>query len=108
LKTGNCFFTSPKLAAKLGDSDAAGAALRRALVLAEQLHSPSLLYPIAYDLGQWYETTGREQEAVALYETAKTTIEHMATTVEDDVLCAVFRQSALMQAITERAARLGI
>jgi predicted ATPase len=97
-----------KVAAKLGDSNTAGTVLRRAFALAEQLHSPALLYPIAYDLGQWYETTGREQEAVALYGTAKATVEHMAAAIEDEVLCAAFRQSALVQALTERAARLGI
>jgi DNA-binding winged helix-turn-helix (wHTH) protein/class 3 adenylate cyclase/tetratricopeptide (TPR) repeat protein len=97
-----------KVAAQLGDSDTAGTALQRAFALAEQLHSPTLLYPIAYDLGQWYETTGREQEAVVLYGTAKATVEHMAAAIEDEVLCTAFRQSALVQAITERAARLGI
>jgi tetratricopeptide (TPR) repeat protein len=40
-----------KIVAKLGDSDAAGAEFQRAFTLAEQLQSPSILYPIAYDLG---------------------------------------------------------
>jgi tetratricopeptide (TPR) repeat protein len=95
-----------KLLAWLGDRDAAGAELRRALTLAEQLHSPALLYPLTYDLGQWYETIGQEQEAAALYGQAKAAIEHMATAVEDDTLRASLQQSALVQAIYTHAAHL--
>jgi tetratricopeptide (TPR) repeat protein len=96
-----------KIVAKLGDADAAGTELQRAFSLAEQLQSPSLLYPIAYDLGRWYETTGQEREAAALYGKAKATTEQMATAVEDDALRSTFLQSALVQEIHERAARLG-
>jgi hypothetical protein len=63
--------------------------------------------PIAYDLGQWYATTGKECEAAALYGKAKSTIEQIATAVEDEVLRSAFLQSALVQEIHERAARLG-
>jgi tetratricopeptide (TPR) repeat protein len=96
-----------KIAAKLGDSVSAGTELQSAFSLAEQLQSPSLIYPIAYDLGHWYETTGKEREAAALYGKAKATIAQMATAVEDDALCSTFLQSALVQEIHERAARLG-
>jgi class 3 adenylate cyclase/tetratricopeptide (TPR) repeat protein len=96
-----------KIIAKLGDTEAAGVELRRALSLAEQLQSPSLLYPIAYDLGHWYESTGKEREAAALYSKAKATIAQMATAVEDEALRSTFLQSALVQEIHERAARLG-
>ena len=96
-----------KIIAKLGDADAAGTELQRAFSLAEQLQSPSLLYPIAYDLGQWYESTGKEREAATLYGKAKATIEQMATAVEDEALRSTFLQSALVQEIHERAARLG-
>ena len=96
-----------KIIAKLGDTDAAGTELQRALSLAEQLQSPSLLYPIAYDLGQWHESIGKEREAAALYDKAKATIEQMATAVEDEALRSTFLQSALVQEIHERAARLG-
>ena len=96
-----------KIVAKLGDSVAAGTALQQAFALAEQLQSPSLLYPIAYDLGQWYESTGKERDAATLYGKAKATIEQMATAVEDEVLRSTFLQSALVQEIYERAARLG-
>ena len=81
--------------------------LQHAFTLAEQLQSPSLLYPIAYDLGHWYETTGQEREAAALYGKAKSTIAQMATAVEDEALRSTFLQSALVQEIHERAARLG-
>jgi tetratricopeptide (TPR) repeat protein len=96
-----------KIAAKLGDSVAAGTALQQAFSLAEQLQSPSLLYPIAYDLGQWYESTGKEREAATLYGKAKATIAQMGTAVEDEVLRSTFLQSALVQEIYERAVRLG-
>ena len=96
-----------KIVAKLGDLDTAGTELQRAFSLAEQLQSPSLLYPIAYDFGQWNESTGKEREAAALYGKAKTTTEHMATAVEDKALRSTFLQSALVQDIHERAARLG-
>lgn len=49
-----------KIIAKLGDTDTAGTELQRAFTLAEQLQSPSLLYPIAYDFGHWHERTGKE------------------------------------------------
>jgi tetratricopeptide (TPR) repeat protein len=96
-----------KIIAKLGDADTAGVELQRAFSLAEQLQSPSLLYPIAYDLGQWYESTGKERDAAALYGKAKVTIEQMATAVEDEALRSTFLQSALVQEIYDRAARLG-
>ena len=94
-----------KIVAKLGDSDAAGAEFQRAVTLAEQLQSPSLFYPIAYDLGQWYEVIGQEQQATALYGTAKAAIERMASAVEDEALRSVFLQSALLQAVHESFAR---
>jgi tetratricopeptide (TPR) repeat protein len=96
-----------KIVAKLGDTATAGTALQRAFSLAEQLQSPSLLYPIAYDLGQWHESTGKEREAATLYGKAKATIEQMATAVEDEALRSTFLQSALVQEIHERTARLG-
>jgi tetratricopeptide (TPR) repeat protein len=96
-----------KIASKLGDAETAGAKLQRAFALAEQLQSPSLFYPIAYDLGHWYESSGKERQAAALYGQAKTTIERMATAVEDDMLRATFLHSALVQTITAGVARLG-
>jgi tetratricopeptide (TPR) repeat protein len=96
-----------KILAKLGHGEAARVELQRAFAFAEQLHSPSLLYPIADDLGQWYEGMGKEPEAAALYNRAKATIEHIATAVEDQALRSIFLQSAVVQAIYERAAHLG-
>ena len=95
-----------KIVAKLGDSDAAGAELQRAHTLAEQLHSPALFYRIAYDLGQWYETAGQEQEAAVLYGKAKAAAEHMATAIEDEALRAIFLKSAPVQAIYDCAVRV--
>ncbi|MGH8067245.1 MAG: adenylate/guanylate cyclase domain-containing protein [Candidatus Entotheonellia bacterium] len=97
-----------KIAVKLGNTEAAGAELQQAFGLGERLQSPSLFYPIAYDLGQWHETRGQEREAAALYSKAKAAIEQMATAVEDQALRAIFLQSARVQAIYERAARTGI
>jgi class 3 adenylate cyclase/tetratricopeptide (TPR) repeat protein len=96
-----------KIVSRLGDTDTAGVELQRAFALAEQLQSPSISYPLAYDLGQWYETTGKEQEAAELYGKAKAAIEHMATAVEDEALRSIFLQSELVRAIHERATRLG-
>jgi tetratricopeptide (TPR) repeat protein len=96
-----------KIITKLGDTDTAGTEFQRAFTLADQLQSPSLIYPIAYDLGQWHESTGNEREASALYGKAKATIEQMATAVEDEALRSTFLQSALVQKIRERATRLG-
>jgi hypothetical protein len=73
----------------------------------ENTQSPSLIYPIAYDLGQWYESSGQEREAATLYGKAKATIEQMATAVEDETLRLTFLKSALVQEIHERATRLG-
>jgi len=96
-----------KIAAQLRDSDTAGVELQRAFTLADQLQSPSLLYPIAYDLGQWHESTGKEREAATWYGKAKATIEQMATAVEDEALHSTFLQSALVQEIHGHAARFG-
>jgi class 3 adenylate cyclase/tetratricopeptide (TPR) repeat protein len=97
-----------KILTALGHGEAAGAELQRALALAEQLQSPALLYPIADDLGQWYDGTGKERESATLYSMAKATIERMATAVEDQALRTIFLQSASVQAIHERIARMGI
>ncbi len=94
-----------KILAHLGDNEAAGPELQRAFTLAEQLHSPSLSYPLAYDLGQWYEGGGQEREAAVLYGKAKATIEHMAAAVEDQALRSIFLQSAPVQAIYESFTR---
>jgi tetratricopeptide (TPR) repeat protein len=96
-----------KIAAKLGDTAAAGAELQRAFSLADQLQRPSLIYPIAYDLGQWYESTGKERDAAAMYGKAKSTIELMSTAVGDEALRSTFLHSALVQEIHDRAERLG-
>jgi tetratricopeptide (TPR) repeat protein len=94
-----------KIVAKPGDHEAAGAELQRAVTLAEQLQSPSLIYPMTHDLGQWYEAIGQEQQAAALYGTAQAAIERMATAVEDEALRSVFLQSALAQAVHASYAR---
>jgi tetratricopeptide (TPR) repeat protein len=97
-----------KIAAQLGEDETAGTALQRALSLADALQSPSLIYPIAYDLGCWHESTGKEPEAITLYRKAQATIEQMATAVEDAALRAAFLQSAPVQTINERIAYLGM
>ena len=96
-----------KIIAKLGDIDPAGTDLQQAVTLAELLQSPSLIYPIAYDLGKWQESSGNERDAASLYGKAKATIDQMATAVEDEALRSTFLQSALVQEIHEHAARLG-
>ena len=85
-----------KIVARLGDTDTAGEDLRQAFTVAEQVGSPSLVYPIAYDLGQWYEMTGKEREAASSYARSKTAIERMARTVEDDAMRYALLHSALV------------
>jgi tetratricopeptide (TPR) repeat protein len=97
-----------KILGRLGHGSAAGGELQQAFTLAEQLDNPMLSYPIAYDLGQWYESAGREQQAAMLYGKAKAAIEHVATAVEDQALRSIFLQSAPVQAIHQRVARTGI
>jgi tetratricopeptide (TPR) repeat protein len=96
-----------KIAARLGDAETAGKVLRRAFSLADKLRSPALIYPLAYELGHWYERTGKEREAIRLYGKAQAIVEQMATAVEDDALRSAFLHSALVQTIHERVACVG-
>ena len=95
-----------KIAAKSGDIETAGTELQRAFTLADHLQSPSLIYPIAYALGQWHESVGHERDAATMYGKAKSTINQMATAVGDEALRSTFLQSALVQEIHEQATRL--
>ncbi len=94
-----------RILAHQGDTEVAGAELQRAFTLAEQLRSPSLSYPLAYDLGQWHEGEGQEREAAELYAKAKAAVDHMAAAVEDQALRSIFLQSAPVQAIYESFTR---
>jgi tetratricopeptide (TPR) repeat protein len=96
-----------KILIALGQREAGGRELQWAFRLTEQLHSPSLTYPIAYDLGQWYAMLGKERQAVVFYGKAKATIEHMIATVGDPPLRASFRQSEPVQTILACAAHTG-
>jgi tetratricopeptide (TPR) repeat protein len=88
-----------RILAQLGNAAAAGRELQQASKLAGKLNSPSLSYPIAFRLGQWYEMIGKEREAREIYGKAKATIEQMATSVEDETLRSIFLRSARVQAI---------
>jgi class 3 adenylate cyclase/tetratricopeptide (TPR) repeat protein len=88
-----------KIAAQLGDVEAAGTDLQRALTLAEPLQSPALLYPLAHDLGQWYARRGQEEETVELYRKAKAAIDRMASAVENEALRSIFLQLPRVQLI---------
>ena len=79
--------------AKLGDHGTALAELQRACELAEQINSPTLLYPIATELGQCYETIGNDQEAMACYKKAKEIVEKIENALEDQTLRSTFLQS---------------
>jgi tetratricopeptide (TPR) repeat protein len=96
-----------KILTALGQREAGGRELQRAFRLVKQLRSPSLTYPIAYDLGQWFDVIGKESQAAAVYGKAKTAIEHMLAAVEDPALQASFRQSVPVQTILACAARAG-
>jgi tetratricopeptide (TPR) repeat protein len=88
----------------MGNAEAAGADLQRAFTLATKLNSPSITYPIAFDLGQWYEAAGQEREAAELYGRAKAEVERMAAAMEDEALRSIFLQWAPVQAIYESCA----
>lgn len=94
-----------KILAHYGNTEAAGEEIRRAFTLAEHLRCPSLSYPLANELGRWFERAGRKREAAVLYGKAKAIIEHMGATVEDQTLRSIFLQSALVQTILESFAR---
>ena len=64
-----------------------------------------LSYPIAFELGRWYETVGQEQESAVLYAKAKAAVEHMATAIEDEGLRAIFRKSPPVRAIYDCTVR---
>jgi tetratricopeptide (TPR) repeat protein len=103
----NAWALQGKILIALGQREAGGRALQRAFRLVEQLKSPSLTYPIAYDLGQWFDMIGKERQAMVLYGKAKATLAHMLTSVEEPALQTSFRQSELVQTILTRAARAG-
>ncbi len=90
----------------LGQAEAAGEDLQRAFALADTLNSPAVIYPIAFDLGQWYEEAGQEREAAELYGRAKVEVERMATAMDDEALRSIFLQWAPVQAIYESCERL--
>jgi adenylate cyclase len=94
-----------KLLAHRGEMQAAGSEFQRAFALAEQLGSPSLVYPLAHDLGHWYKTAGNDREATELYGKAKAAVEHMATAVGDEALRSAFVQSPPVQAVYGSFAR---
>jgi tetratricopeptide (TPR) repeat protein len=90
-----------RILAHLGKAEAAGENLRRAFELAEKLNSPSVTYPIAFDLGQWCEDAGQDQEAARLYGKARDTIDCMVTSIDDQALQSTFLQSALVRTIND-------
>ena len=92
---------------KLGEPDPAGVDLRRAVELAEHLQSPSLIYPMAYDLGQWCAANGIDQEAAARVQQSHAIIDQMAAAIGDETLRATFLQVPLVQEIQEHSTRLG-
>jgi predicted ATPase len=96
-----------RILADLGQTEAAGQDLQRAFALAEKIKSPAVIYPIAFELGQWHERAGQEREAAELYGKARARVERMTAAMEDEALCSIFLQSAAVQAIDEACARVG-
>jgi tetratricopeptide (TPR) repeat protein len=104
----NALALQGKVLTALGQRESGGRALQQAFRLVERLQSPSLTYPIAYELGRWFDMIGKERQGAALYGKAKATIAHMLASVEDPALQASFRQSELVQTVLARAARVGV
>jgi hypothetical protein len=88
-----------RLLLSLGQTEAGGAELQQAFTLAAQLRSPTLVYPLAYELGRWYEGEGQVPAAADLYQKAKTAVASMASAVEDDALRTTLLHSTPVQAI---------
>ena len=80
---------------------AGGSDLQAAVALAESLHSPALLYPLAYALGAWCSGVGEEGQAAIYYQKAKAAVDQMTVAVADEALCARLLQSAPVRAIWE-------
>lgn len=95
-----------KILIALGRREAGGSALRRAFTVAEQMQSPAIIYPVAYELGRWHESQGQISKAVELYRMAHAAVGSMATAVEDEKLQAVLRQTAPVQLLAEGLARI--
>lgn len=85
-----------------------GQELERAFRHAERLQSPSLIYPVAFDLGQWYEKEGQEQRAVEVYGKAEKAIEQITHSVIEESLRSSFLQSISVQMIHDRSKSLHI
>jgi tetratricopeptide (TPR) repeat protein len=95
-----------RILAHVGKLEAAGADLQRAFALADKLNCPSTTYPIAFDLGEWYQAAGQERDAAELFGRARAEVERMAAAMEDEGLRSIFLQWAPIQAIYESYARL--
>jgi DNA-binding SARP family transcriptional activator len=95
-----------RILAHVGKLEAAGADLQRAFALADKLNCPSTTYPIAFDLGEWYQAAGQERDAAELFGRARAEVERMAAAMEDEGLRSIFLEWAPIQAIYESHARL--
>ncbi|MFN2201107.1 MAG: ATP-binding protein [Caldilineaceae bacterium] len=94
-----------KILMKLGNTEGAGAELKRASSLAESLHDPSLSRPLAFALGQWYESLGRTEDASAQYGKAQRIVEQITSDLDDDELRNTFLLSEPVQSISLALAR---
>jgi hypothetical protein len=94
-----------KILIALGQQEAGGRAMRRVFTSAEQLHSPTVTYPLAYELGQWYESQGQTLQAAQLCHKAHDAVEYMMAAIENEALQSVFRQSETVQLLAQGLAR---
>ena len=76
-----------------------GLLLQEAVDRANQVHSPGLIYPLAYELAQWQESDANWAGAEASYRCALAAIESMAQTIDDKALVTTFHQSETVQAV---------
>ena len=83
-----------------------GDLLQQAFDLAKKLRSPALIYPLAYDLGQWYIDQGQITEALASYQQAQSAIQIMVQAIDDENLQTIFWQSSLVQAVQRNLASM--
>lgn len=84
-----------------GEAKAGGRDLQAAVALAGSLHSPALLYPLAYELGRWYAGAGEEGQAASCYEQAAAAAAQISKALDGMPLAAKFEQSAQVDAIRQ-------
>ncbi len=90
-----------RIAAEQGDAAAAGVDFERAYEIAEKTASPTILYPVACTLAEWYAANAKEREAHELYKSAKKMTDSIAADIEDAQRRKIFERSPLVRGLDD-------